>query len=170
MSQALNKTILLDFSGNINCYIADSGGVFQSECPTFFDSFTKNLNIIKVCNGKARQDGCVPDYSDYVPDDNGRCNGYNQNWINNSDTVYVVADGQIIITYGVKASPIMLVDINGFKGPNKYGYDLFGFVFASKAKSIYLAPDNDCTRNFPNSVSNKRTTGQMMKYALAGLN
>ncbi len=45
----------------------------------------------------------------------------------------MLADGSIIIDYDVPR--IFAIDINGKKGPNKWGYDLFSFFSVSNGKS-----------------------------------
>lgn len=38
-------------------------------------------------------------------------------------------------------APVVLVDINGLKGPNKYGQDRFPFLFASESKTAWGVAD-----------------------------
>lgn len=46
-------------------------------------------------------------------------------------------DGAYIISYGTKSytSPIYAFDINGKKGPNKWGYDIYGVSFYGNSKN-----------------------------------
>ncbi len=45
--------------------------------------------------------------------------------------------GPYIIKYHdvLSGSPIFTVDINGFKGPNKWGYDIFSFELAGNSSN-----------------------------------
>lgn len=119
---------------------ADYGGRFQ-ECSQFMAHLEKNLSIIKKCNGNALKDGCIPKYKgldtyykdqdDSLSDDDlsqktAGCGNWNQKEIENKRIVYVLADGTIIMLYGTGPS-LFAIDINGQKGPNKWGHDLFAF-------------------------------------------
>lgn len=57
----------------------------------------------------------------------------------------MLADGQIILTYGTTFSPtIFAVDVNGKKGPNKWGYDLFEFSTAGSLVSPIVIDYGRC--------------------------
>ena len=73
-------------------------------------------------------DAEVPDgYEDYGDYASRGCKNFKKNAILNDRTVYVLSDGTIIILYS--EYPFLLaVDINGQKGPNKWGHDLFAFL------------------------------------------
>lgn len=51
--------------------------------------------------------------------------------------MFVLYDGTYIIKYHdvLSGSPIFTVDINGFKGPNKWGYDIFSFELAGNSSN-----------------------------------
>ena len=136
-SNALQKYIL--DNGVPDCYYREDGsGGNSANCLGFYeDLFTKYFKSIKYCEGNALSDGCVPKYSSYVP--NAGCAYFNENYINNIDKVWVLNDGSIHISYGSNAYPIFLVDINGKKGPNKGGYDLFSFDIYKKGDTAVLS-------------------------------
>lgn len=51
----------------------------------------------------------------------------------------VLNDGVIIISFHSSLTPnIFAVDINGNKGPNKWGHDLFGFLLTADEKRGYI--------------------------------
>lgn len=120
---------------------SDINGHFE-ECTLFKDVIIKNLNVVKACQGKAYPD-CIPEYegkdtlkktenedlSDY--DINvaiSGCSGWKKSNLLNKNFVYVLADGQILISFNESFNPsIFAVDINGKKGPNKWGHDIFEF-------------------------------------------
>ena len=123
----------------------DYNGRFN-ECQTLANAIIKKLKVVKQCNGNAYNDGCIPDYPGYdtiVQEKNTDDEPLSQVDINKATTgmrsfrkqnileqsqVFVLADGSILISYGSTFSPhIFAYDINGMRGPNKWGYDLFDF-------------------------------------------
>ena len=129
-----------------------------SDCASVTEKFFSSLKVTKKCVGNAYADGCIPEYEGMdtvatannpdaeVPDgyeDYGEyiskgCINFRKNAILTSRTVYVLADGTIIIPYdsctisGLCAGiRLIAVDVNGKKGPNKWGHDLFSFLIRS---------------------------------------
>ena len=116
-------------------------------CGELSDKFWTLFKVSKICEGKAFEKGCIPEYegmdtvanANYpdaeVPDgyeDYGDyasrgCKNFKKNAILNDRTVYVLSDGTIIILYS-EYPCLLAVDINGQKGPNKWGHDLFAFL------------------------------------------
>ena len=112
----------------------------RENCSDLGNAVIKNLNIVKTCNGNAYP-GCIPDYAgnDTIKKSNNDtmndydinkatsgCASWRKSNILNSNRAYVLADGQIILSYGTTFSPtIFAIDVNGKKGPNKWGYDIF---------------------------------------------
>ena len=121
---------------------SDYTGAF-SECTEFYNElFYNTLKTTKICDNKAYEQGCLPkDFrgadvanSEKNPDENYDPNGdFSDSKIKNSYSVAVLSDGTYLIKYSNKnlltATPVFTVDINGFKGPNKWGYDIFSFQF-----------------------------------------
>ena len=163
--QAMNKTELNDFYGYAQCYYGVDGVENQmTECPAFFDAFAKNLQVQKVCRGNSLADGCVPVYKSY--NTASGCSYFNENNISNNNHTFVLSDGQIIIPWRVNAGgmALFLVDINGHKGPNAYGKDLFSFsLLRSETSGVYMGYGRCEFR-----VSGGKTTEQMIQYSLAG--
>ena len=165
ISQALYKTEMNDFYGYARCYYPSNGEAVCDECAKFYSAFEKNLSVQKVCKGNSKADGCIPDYQTYHTATG--CKGWGQSNMNNQNYSYVLSNGQIIIAYHNSSFlvPGFLVDINGHKGPNAYGKDLFAFrIKKDDESSIYV---NDGLCDFP--VSGGRTTKEMIQYALAGV-
>ena len=173
VSQAVYKTIMNDFYGYVACsYYKDAstnsfdyGRTATADCPNFYNAFAKNLSIQKVCEGNSKSGGCVPTYQSY--NNSGGCGGYNSSNINSATTSYVLSNGQIIIPYTSSfLHPLFLIDINGHKGPNAYGKDLFSFRVTRTSDNLtaYYLDFGAC--DFP--VSGGRTTEEMVRYALAG--
>ena len=111
----------------------------SGECASlFFPEFKKNLNIIKDCPDHAYSGGCIPYYNDNA---GGGCPGFSQTNMQNNNPTYVLADGTIIAPYGVAgALPLIVVDINGQKPPNKWGYDVFDLFWYGNNDALKVQP------------------------------
>lgn len=122
---------------------SDFNGKF-AHCTSMGQAIIKNLKVIKYCNGNAYENGCIPDYpgNDTIVRENHTgeeeiedydvikattgTRAFRKNNIATQSDAYVLADGSIIISYGTTFQPhIFAIDVNGVKGPNKWGYDLF---------------------------------------------
>ncbi len=166
--QAYNKSVY-DVGGVTDCFHIDIvTGEFgtigtTNSCIDFRKALENNLKIGKICTTKAADNGCLqqdqykgldtlitdkPDYSeDELENNNKNCGGLNKNNINNENLVYVLNDGSIVISYYNDTVPIsMLIDVNGQKGPNKWGHDLFKLSFSKKGNNYTLFP-NGCGIN-----------------------
>ena len=119
----------------VECYYDNSGSVKFSDCKLFYDKLRENLKIVKYCEKNALSNGCVPVYSSYNMTQG--CYGFSENYINNKNTAWILNDGSIFIKYTYN-HPFFAVDINGFKGPNKAGYDLFFYKIKAKNIGLYL--------------------------------
>lgn len=138
---------------------SDYNGDF-TECRVFLNSILDNLKIIKKCEKNAYKNGCIPAYKgmDTVmqansPEDNemsddeaasksSGCSNFREKAIQNDRTVYVLANGIIFIPFtNTSGAHIFAIDVNGMKGPNKWGYDLFTFqTRADVSSSLRLIP------------------------------
>ena len=116
LSQAYSKAVF-DVGGETGCvhvYEGKSNSTNTiSECKAFGNELRKNLKFIKVCQGNALADKCIPPssyksytevYKEFHPDMSDDEVGtlesncpYNKSQINNRNTVYVFNDGTIII-------------------------------------------------------------------------
>lgn len=123
------------------------------DCPAFEEAlFNQTLKVIKYCYNNSLENGCVTDKyrgTDKVIDEQNPDAPYKQNPddafsdrnIKNKYSSWVLSDGTIIMKYGnfKASSPIYTIDINGHKGPNKWGYDLFSFMLrGTETKGITL--------------------------------
>ena len=112
-----------DFNGN------------TQQCPDFYEElFLRTLKTIKICKDHAYDQGCIPkDFkganivqSEQHPDNEYDPNGvFSDAVVKNKYPVYVLNDSTYIVQ--VNNAPLYLIDINGQKGPNKWGYDIFTF-------------------------------------------
>ena len=162
LSQAYNKSIF-DIGGVSDCYHYDinngvQGSLYNKNlCHDFREALEKNLKIAKICTTKAADNGCllkdqykgldtlITDKPDYDEDElnnvNRDCYGFTKNNIHNNNLVYLLADGSIVISFSADSVPIsMLIDVNGQKGPNKWGHDLFKLSFVKDRYSYKFSP------------------------------
>lgn len=148
-----------EYNSNGTCkrYETNDGGSVPAdvngplgECSVFTTAFLKNLNIIKTCK-KVYDDGCIPAYKGYEDilretddsltdvDINKKGYVYLQKANLYAKPGYVFSDGSVLID--LNNMNIFAIDINGKKGPNKWGYDLFNFRLQGlSSKPVYLAP------------------------------
>ena len=109
----------------------------MSECLKFTQDLMKALNTVKFCESQALANGCLTNKHRGVdkvrkelnPDKEFDPNVvFGDTKMKNQYPAFVTADGTIYVRYNNMASlPVFLVDINGAKAPNKYGYDIFTF-------------------------------------------
>ena len=135
------------------CYYTEgnaNGGIDRNqvaECGTFYDELMAQLKVLKVCKGNAYRDGCIPNYNgvDTIKkyEDTSSisaCGGYSRNNILNRNYAYVLNDGTILFLY--EALPgwgsVFALDVNGKKGPNKWGYDVFSFAWKETNHFVYM--------------------------------
>lgn len=129
----------------------------NADCSSFSKSFINNLKVVKVCDKNAYDKKCIAylkgndeaakdNNPDITQEDINKSLGGTSGWYGNSlrstSIAYVLADGQVLISYSYPFSTkIFAVDINGLKGPNKWGYDIFAFSSRGElGKAIKLGP------------------------------
>lgn len=113
------------------------------------DFMTKYLKVVKECDHDAN-DCFAPEYKEWGGSKDKGNFTTNANYNEYRD--YVFADGSVIrIGYFTNESPIALyVDINGKKGPNRVGYDLWSMsiFYDGSIDESMLTPeckrDNEC--------------------------
>ncbi len=118
---------------------SDVNGIYN-ECAIFMKQIVKELDVIKTCRGNGVVDKCIPPYEGYdtiraqnydnVTDEDLNilstgCGNWRKSAIHKDRTIYVLKDGTILFPF---AGPqLFAIDINGMKGPNKWGIDVFSF-------------------------------------------
>lgn len=128
----------------------------SSDCAIFQSEFEKTIKIIKICEDHAFEQGCIPEYNgidtikkaedDSLSDVDINSATTGQSWwrksqIANNRKAYVLSDGIILLMSGWSGMRIFAIDVNGKRGPNKWGYDIFAFsVAAEKGGSLNLIP------------------------------
>ena len=120
------------------------GNADENDCRRFGEAILNNLRVARDCvnlieeGDESISNNCQPNYKvgEGYPD------------ISSSKTFYFPS-GMFIINYNSEIdyfSPdVFFIDVNGVKGPNKWGQDLFEFktVYARNHKNIVLKPGND---------------------------
>ena len=105
-----------------------------SQCTEFYSQLAKQLKVVQFCPNKAYEKGCIPQWHG-LDDFKGLSDSQKEqlrknmskfctNSILNNNIAYVFIDGTILMPYA-NNSDTFLYDINGKKGPNKWGYDIF---------------------------------------------
>ena len=129
------------------CYRINSSNLASTDCDWVKEEFLKKLNIIKTCPNKAFENGCIAEYtSDFVMPTYEKL--YSKDKINNSIPAYVLNDGTIILgADNTKFPTVISIDLNGKKGPNKFGYDIFTFHLYYKDNKWYFNASNGAVEN-----------------------
>ena len=115
----------------------DYNGKF-SDCKKFTEDLMKALNVVKFCEKNALANGCVTNnfrgvdkiLAEQNPDIEADPNQtFSDTSVKQKYPVFITADGVLYSkNYNLNASPVFVVDVNGHKGPNKWGYDIFSFT------------------------------------------
>ena len=120
---------------------SDYNGKFQ-DCTPLWQQMKKNLKIIKTCDSKAFEKGCIPLYKgreELILMNNPEmsdidlkkavagCTDSTKQNIQNNWNAFVLNDGTIFFSSENDAK-YFAIDVNGMKGPNKWGYDVFTFI------------------------------------------
>ena len=140
--------------GNCTGWKCDNGESLPSdyngpmtECSFFTEEvFLNTLRTTKICKNNAYEQGCLPkDFrgADMAKKEENPDVEYDPNYIfadspiKNRYPVFVLADGTYVIGYAryPMTMPVFVADINGSKGPNKWGYDIFGFRIEGDSKN-----------------------------------
>ena len=146
-----------------------------SDCKVLREELMKTLSVVKVCEGNGLADGCIPPYkgNDTLYKENNEnaseedinmatsgTRGWREEFIHNRAPIWVLADGVIIVWYG-SSTTLFAVDVNGMKGPNKWGYDLFGFMLKSNlAKALWLVGSGYTEKGGSTTTQMLREIGQ----------
>ena len=89
-------------------------------CNSLMGTFVRSLGATHFCENNPKGEGCLPD--NYPSPGDAECF---QNL--NSGHAYVLDNSMIIFDDAGSSMTLFAVDINGRKGPNKWGQDIFTF-------------------------------------------
>lgn len=116
-----------DFGLSINGTITET----SSECATLMKTFVKAMGATRFCEGHPITQGCIPDNYTKGPSGGGFSNY-------NTGNAYVLDNSMLIFDDGGKSLRQFAVDVNGRKGPNKWGQDIFPFAIkATESKVVH---------------------------------
>mgnify|MGYP004671590339 CR=1 FL=1 len=102
----------------------------DTECVAFWNDFRKNLKILKTCDYKAGKCNVKYKTPSEVLASGGSTKDSSCSFLSaKQNDIYILADGSYFIEAKAGVSShntlYMTIDVNGKKGPNKWGYDVF---------------------------------------------
>lgn len=115
MSRAESK-----FQPMPKCYYSDEATESNqlSQCKELFVYIKDMMQVNKYCESDPVSGGCMPQYSTSFS-----CEGWNNIA---TKKAFVTTDGMVYFEYSEDTGAANIgVDVNGVKGPNKWGYDVF---------------------------------------------
>jgi prepilin-type N-terminal cleavage/methylation domain-containing protein len=143
------KLLVADYDGNPPACYGSNVKTQTSECDVLWDALPKYIKMAKSCKGNAYADGCLPSYNgvDTISRYTGNktviwgCSNWLLSNLKNKVNAYVLMDGTIM--FYLPGSPRVAFDVNGFKGPNKWGHDIHTFWFREDplGRSFHLSPN-----------------------------
>ena len=131
LQTAINTTNA-EYGMPYDCYNIGWGGYHVTQCSEFWNDFLKQLKIIKSCGYGDNSCGVTYKTKSQVLAEGGSIYNSTCTFFDRPADfiINILADGSYIITYGGR-DPLSHhyiyfgIDVNGEKGPNKWGYDLF---------------------------------------------
>jgi prepilin-type N-terminal cleavage/methylation domain-containing protein len=102
-------------------------------------AFLNNFKFARICKGNGLRDGCVPEYEGLPT---SSWSGFQKSGLYNKQTIYQTMDGMILVPYASAWLSYWLIDVNGLKGPNKAGWDLFFFSMSGGRPNWTQGPLN----------------------------
>jgi len=188
MSIAAQKT-QIDLGEGVRCHYSyktndiDNYSYSAADCNFFFSELAKNLQIIKHCERKPYEGLCLPKdlkggdiiYAESQGGEDkeaakeyfsGYCTAFTSGHMQSINAVYLVNSGFYFMPFHwstKKHIPLFLVDVNGHKGPNKWGHDVFIFEFYKAHKNDSVFKINASKRCHPIEEGGYYTT-HFMEY------
>ena len=119
-----------------------NGAYTTTECKEFWADFFARYKIIKRCG--YRETGCAVVYKKKAEVlaqggniNNGSCS-FLDNATSTSSIAYIAIDGSIIYTTTNQGGIYFAVDVNGVKGPNRWGYDMFYMTLDTSKGAVHI--------------------------------
>ncbi len=136
-------------------------------CTALTRDFTRAMGSVRSCKSNPKSEGCIP--NNYLDGKHLKDCG-NRFDVTNVES-YILDNGMILfISKGNVGMKLFAIDVNGRKGPNKWGQDIFTFgVYESatseSGKSVYVTdlkilPHETC---LPRSNTSAKDSKQMLK-------
>jgi hypothetical protein len=158
------------FAQNYKSTVEEIGSPNSDNYEDFNNTFLNKFKIARICNGNGLKDKCVPEYEGLNVHPN-MCPNFSDSKVYNTQKIYVTIEGVIIIPYELKWRSLWLVDVNGMKGPNKAGWDLFTIIMDnvsdSYAKSIPYWSGAICINQVNPRISGSLCCGEVTFKTLA---
>lgn len=141
----------------------------NSECENLMHAFVKSMGGVRTCESDPVDEGCLP--QNYPSLSTGGC------FTNiGASNAYVLDNSMIIFDDNGNYMRKFAIDVNGRKGPNKWGQDIFPFSTKvteavklgnkTYVKSIgILPPDTNCMNAAATSAASKTTLKMMRESA-----
>lgn len=144
LSNAIKEVIQENGGLAYQCFYVDPAYIAKaSECKTFYNSVLNKMGASKECKSGVAS-GCQPQYKnmDTILADGGKtfgmgCSASKDDQVSTKSS-YTLPDGSMILSYvaaDLYVIPLFLVDTNGFKKPNKWGYDVFVLTLDTKSNN-----------------------------------
>ena len=147
----------------------DWNGMYD-DCRAYGNAIVNKLQVAKICDGNGVADGCIPPYdgSEKVAQARGASEAaanlstsgapsFRTSFMQNNAYVVVLKDGTILISYSKEYfnPSIFTIDVNGMKGPNKWGYDLYpirGTIYPPDYRNTILKQWGGASYTHPGGV------------------
>lgn len=137
-----------------------------NQCRDLRNLFVRAMGATRFCETSPIKDGCLPENYPKSPDES--CF---QDF--ESGTAYVLDNSMILFTNGTDSLRLFAVDVNGRKGPNKWGQDIFTFSLKANevinvrgkdyVTSIGVYPPSSC---LPKADGATRSSDELLKEAM----
>lgn len=135
-------------------------------CPALTRDFTRAMGSVRSCTSDPISEGCIP--KNYLAGKHLKdCGNYFK--VTNAES-YILDNGMILFISKDKGMKVFAIDVNGRKGPNKWGQDIFTFgVYPSAAtrsgNNVYVSdlkvlPHQSC---LPRSNASAKDSKQMLE-------
>lgn len=152
----------LNIDGHLSANVA-------SECATLEKEFVRAMGAVRYCENNPITEGCMPANYPLPPEAGSTCFSSSAN-----RNAYILDNGVLIFTYNrLLGMRMFALDVNGRKGPNKWGQDIFPFevdytetknvngkIFVKEIGLLPYAVSSSC--NYADGGAT-RSTAQMMK-------
>lgn len=111
----------------------------NTDCRKFYDNelFGNVLKVAKHCAKNSLANGCITENykgidkvkTEVDPSVTTDPNSiFSDTLMKNTSESWLLTDGSLIMKHGSSTWPLFMIDINGHKRPNKWGYDLFTVI------------------------------------------
>ena len=141
MSEAIKRIVANNDGYAPACHYTNGGSNF-TQCPEFYKQLKEILVTVKECDNQALSNGCIGDIEDMHP--SGGCSGFAKSNIDTTSMAFVTADGMSIFGYYLDKIPLVGIDINGPKPPNKWGHDVYSLKWEGDDSSSLRVVSGGC--------------------------